>query len=286
MNKQKIALLVDSCTDVPKDFISKYNMYVVPLKVIYKDKEYTDGVDITAEDIYAKLSTEIPTTSLPGANEITDTLDQIKADGYEKVLAITISSGLSGTFNLISLIAREYEGLDIFVVDTKNIGIGSGFTAIQAAKYLEQDMIWEELTHAISKNVVNSKVFFCVSTLEYLAKGGRIGLVSSIAGNLLNLKPIISCNENGVYYTVAKVRGRNQSLQKAIDLAAEFASTNKRYNIALVHGNAQAEADNLKKLLMTKLPHCNICVEGQISPALGVHTGPGLIGIGVQLITD
>lgn len=286
MNEQKIAILVDSCTDVPKDFISKYNMYVVPLKVIYKDKEYTDGVDITASDIYARLPIEIPTTSLPGTDEITHTLDQIKADGYEKVLAVTISSGLSGTFNFISLIAKEYEGLDTFVVDTKNIGIGSGFAAIQAAQCIEQGMSWEELTETISEKVVNTKVFFCVSTLEYLTKGGRIGLVASIAGNLLNLKPIISCNEEGVYYTVAKVRGRHQSLQKTIDLAAEFTNTNKRYNIALVHGNAQEEADNLKELLLAKLPHANIFVEGQISPALGVHTGPGLIGIGIQLITD
>lgn len=286
MNAQKIALLVDSCTDVPADFISRYNMYVVPLKVIYKDKEYTDGVDITAEDIYARLPIEIPTTSLPGAHEITATLNQIKADGYEKVLAITISSGLSGTFNLIRLIAKEYEGLDIFVVDTKNIGIGSGFAAIEAVKHLDSGMGWEELTQTISNHIVNTKVFFCVSTLEYLTKGGRIGLVSSIAGNLLNLKPIISCNEEGVYYTVAKVRGRHQSLQKTIDLASEFAKTGKHYNIALVHGNAQEEADSLKELLLSKLPNCNICIEGQISPALGVHTGPGLIGIGIQLITD
>lgn len=283
MNLEKIALLVDSCTDVPNHLVEKYGMYVVPLKIIYKDREYTDGVDITPQEVYERLSTEIPKTSLPAGGEIVDILKRIENDGYKKLLIVSISSGLSGTFNLLSLIGKEYEGLDVFVVDTKNIGIGSGFTAIQAAEYIKQGMGWDELTQKVSDNVVHSKVFFCVSTLEYLAKGGRIGLVASLAGNLLNLKPIISCNENGIYHTVAKVRGREQSLQKAIDLAVEFAKTGKRYNVALVHGNAQEDADKLKEKLLSLLPNCNLYTDGQISPALGVHTGPGLIGIGIQL---
>ena len=286
MNSQKIALLVDSGIDIPKQTREQYNMYSVPLKIIYKDREYSDGVDITAEEVYSRLSEEIPKTSLPSTEEIIEKLDKIKADGYEKVLIVTLSSGLSGTFNLISILAKEYEGLEIAVIDTRNISIGGGFNAIQAAKYIEQGMEFEELKERVQKEIVNSKVFFCINTLEYLQKGGRIGLVMSTLGTVLNLKPIISCNEEGVYYNVAKVRGRKKSLEKMKELALEFAEKGKHYNVALLHGYAKEEAENMKEDLKKALPGMKDFIEGQISPALGVHTGPGLVGIGIQLLDE
>lgn len=106
MNKEKIAILVDSCCNVPQEFVDKYGMYVIPLKVLYKDREYMDGVDITAEEVYRGLEKEIPKTSLPSGEHIQKILDRIKADGYEKVIAVTISSGLSGTNNMINLLAK------------------------------------------------------------------------------------------------------------------------------------------------------------------------------------
>ncbi len=284
MNDQKIAILIDSGSDVPPDLVAKYGMYVLPLKVIYDNKEYLDGVDISAEDVYARLKTEIPTTSLPSGSDIQNLLDKIKTDGYEKVLAVCISSGLSGTYNNVRLIANEYKGLDIFVLDTKNIAIASGFSAIQAAQYLEDGMDWTTLTKTISQDIQKSKVFFYVDTLEYLQKGGRIGLVASVLGSALNLKPIISCNEEGIYYTVAKMLGKKRSINKAIDLARDFAETGERYNIAVIHGDAEKQANQIKQTILGLLPACNIFVEGQISPALGVHTGPGTIGIAIQLI--
>lgn len=284
MNKEKIALLVDTCIDVPAAIVKQYNMYTIPLKIIYKDREYSDGVDITAEEVYSRLSEEIPKTSLPGSGEVLEKLDQIKADGYEKVLVVTLSSGLSGTFNLLTLIAKEYEGLEIAVIDTLNISIGGGFNAIRAAQYIEEGMYFETLKETIAKDIDKSKIFFCVETLEYLQKGGRIGLVASVIGTALNLKPIISCNPEGVYYNVAKVRGRKKSLEKILNLATEFASTGKTYNVALLHGGAEEDANSLKEALTKALPGVKHFIEGQISPALGVHTGPGLVGIGIQII--
>lgn len=284
MNKQKIAILVDSGVDIPPDIIEDNNMYVLPLKVIYKDREYSDGVDITAEEVYGKLETEIPTTSLPSGSDITDILDQIKSDGYEKVLAVSISSGLSGTYNAIRMLASEYTGLEVFVLDTKNISIASGLSAIQAAEYIKEGMDWDTLVKTVTNNIGNSKIFFCVSTLEYLQKGGRIGLVASLLGSTLSLKPIISCNEEGIYYTVAKIVGRKRSLNKAVELAHSFAKGAKRYNIGIAQGAAKEEANAIKERLMLLLPHCNVFVIGQVSPALGVHTGPGTVGIAIQKI--
>lgn len=286
MNNQKIAILVDSCCDVPKEFVEKYGMYVIPLKIIYQNREYLDGIDITPEEVYQGLVNEIPKTSLPSGESILAIFDQIKADGYEKVLAITLSSGLSGTNNMINLLTQDYKGLDFFVLDTKNISIGGGFHAIQAARYVEEGLAFEAIQEKLLRDISQCKIFFVVETLEYLQKGGRIGKVASLFGNALNLKPIISCNDEGIYYTVAKVRGRKQSISKTKDLALEYASHHKRYNISIVNGDAKDVSDQIKDSIMPQLPNVDIYVEKQCSPALGVHTGPGTIGICVQILED
>lgn len=286
MNKQKTAILTDTCCNVPEAYAKKYEMYVIPLKVIYKDREYLDGVDITPEEVYESLSKEIPKSSLPDGEAILSIFDQIKADGYENVIAITLSSGLSGTNNMIHLLSKDYEGLNFFILDTKNISIGGGFHAIQAGRYLEEGMAFEAICEKLQNEIDKCKVFFVVETLEYLQKGGRIGLVASLFGNALDLKPIISCNEEGIYYTVAKVRGRKKSISKTIEIALKQAGNHKRYNIAIMNGAAKEIAAQIKEEILPKLPNVDIFIEEQVTPVLGVHTGPGTIGIGVQILED
>ena len=282
MNSEKIAILIDSCTDVPKEYIDKYNMYTLPLLINYSDGEYRDGIDITAQEVYDRFSTEIPKTSLPNMGIIQDTFKKIIEDGYNKILAITISSGLSGTFNAVRMVAEEVTEAEVFMLDTKNIGIGAGFTPILAGELIEKGLSFDEIKEKLIKSVEDTKIYFCVETLEYLRKGGRIGLVSSVLGTTLNLKPIISCNEDGIYYTVSKARGRKKSLSKALEHAKSIADKYSKYNVAVVHGNAKEEADALVKEIKETFPNVEKIFEGQISPALVVHTGPGLIGIGIQ----
>lgn len=285
MNKQKIAILTDSCCDVPKQYVEKYPIYVLPLKVIYKDREYLDGVTISPQEVYESMSKEVPSTSLPDGQSVLEMFEQIKKDGYTKVVCITLSSGLSGTNNMIHLISNEVEGLEIKIVDTKNIAVAAGFHVIAAAKNIEADMSFEEIVDYANTTITKSKVFFVVKTLEYLQKGGRIGLLTSLVGNALNLKPIISCNDDGIYYNVAKVRGRKHSISKTLDLALKNMQDHKRIFLALYHGDAYEEAMEIKEELLSKV-NCEIVeyMEGQISPCLGVHTGPGLIGIGVYIV--
>ena len=282
MAEEKIAILVDSGSDVPKECRDKYSMYLAPLTIIYKDAEYRDGVDIQPEDVFARFSEEIPSTSLPSPSTVADIFKQIKADGYEKVIAVAISSGLSGTYEMFGSFGPAPEGLETYYVDTKNIGIGSGFSAIRAGELIEEGLPFAEVCREVERAARGTKLFFCVSTLEYLVKGGRIGLVAGVLGTILDLKPVISCNEDGIYYTVAKSRGRKKSLRLALDRAVEFATGAKEYNITVMHGAAQDEADALLADLKAQSPDYRISIEGQITPALVVHTGPGLIGIGVQ----
>lgn len=282
MNNQKIAILTDSGSDVPEYLVKEYGIYVAPLKIIFSEGEYLDGVNISAEDVYSRLSTEIPKTSLPDGNQIQELFDKIIADGYKKVLAITISSGLSGTYNVIRVLGDQQKDLDVFTLDTKNISIASGFNVIQAAEYIKDGMEWEELKQKLSDNIANSKVFFSVDTLEYLQKGGRIGLVSAILGTSIRLKPIISCNEDGIYYTVTKIIGKRRAFNKALSLAVDFIGDSKEYNLGVAHGAAEEDAERLTEELKSMLPNFKIFAQGQISPALGVHTGPGTIGIVAQ----
>lgn len=285
-NTDKIAILIDSGTDVPPELVQKYHMFVAPLKIIFRDGEYADGIDLTAAELYRRLPLEIPKTSLPSAETVLQILDQIRSEGYNKVLTVTISSGLSGTNNMLKLLAANIKDLDMYVYDTKNIAIGSGFSAIQAAEYIAGGMDWQTLKLILDAQTGKSKVFFCLDTLEYLQKGGRIGMVTAMLGTALNLKPVISCNPEGIYYTMAKVRGRQQSLKKIIDLAVKFAGKSTKYNLALI-GSGQLglqDAASIRDEVLQKLPYRNLLIEGELGCCLGVHVGPGLVGVGVQIL--
>lgn len=284
MNKEKIALLVDSGTDVPQSVVDQYGIYMLPLQIIYKDQVYTDKVDITPEQVYERLEYEIPSTSLPDGQAITKIFEQIQADGFEKVLAVTISSGLSGTYNIVRLVAENFPTLETYVLDTKNIGIGSGLQAVRAAELIAADTKWDNLKSILVDGVSKSTVFFNVATLEYLQKGGRIGLVASILGNALKLNPIISCNKEGIYYTVAKSRGRKKSLEKTIELVKKFVGDHKKIVLGVAQGKAEAEAREFYDKLKEAFPQAEKIYFGTVSPALVVHTGPGLLGVGIQII--
>ena len=282
MSANRIAILVDSCSDVPQKYIEKYHMYVVPIRIAYQDSEYLDRVDITPQQVYDRMASEIPKTSQPSMKMMHDTLDQIVADGYDTVLAISISSGLSGTFNTMRLIAEEEKRLNTHVIDTLNIGIGAGIQAIYAGEMIEQGLEAEEIVRNLEASIQQTHIYFSVDTLEYLAKGGRIGKVAAMMGNLLKIKPIITCNEEGVYVVARKVRGRAQSLSELVGIVLREAQKHIKYRIMIANGSAKEETMKLLSDLKRRLPNCNEFIETELSPALGVHTGPGLIGVGVQ----
>lgn len=282
MPREKIAILIDSTADVPHDLRDRYGMYVAPLTVVYRDAEYRDGIDIDTEEVCARFAQEIPTTSMPSPQVISDAFKQIKADGYDKVIVVTISSGLSGTYETLRRFGPEPEGLEAYYLDTKNVGIACGFTAIRAGELIEQGLSFEEVCQGSEEAARHTSVFFCVPTLEYLIKGGRIGMVTGMVGMLLDVRPVISCNEDGIYHTVAKARGREKSLRTALGKAIEFAAGAKEYNITVMHAAAKEEADKIMAALKEALPEFRLAIEGQITPVLVVHAGPGLLGIGVQ----
>lgn len=286
MNNTTFAILADSCNDIPQGLVEQHHIYTMPLLINYKNETYKDGVDISPQEVYDRMPKEIPSTSLPLGSDIDAMFDQIKADGHSQIIVSAISSGLSGTYQAVKLAAEAREDLSITVVNTLNIGIGSGFIALYAAQLREEGLSFEEASRKVEASVRNSKVLFGLSTLEYLIKGGRIGKVQGILGSALNIKPIISCNEEGIYDTVAKVRGRKQNINKMIEMVKEQLAGKTDYYLGLCHGAAEDEMNYMKEELRDIIAKARVYTEGQISPVLGVHTGPGLLGVGYMILED
>lgn len=287
MHPQKIAILTDSCADLAPQLIEENHVFVVPLRILCTDGEYLDGVDIRGADIYERLrGGELPKTSLPSAEDVGKVLKQIVAEGYDGVVAIMLSSGLSGTFNLARLISEECEGvLAVQVYDSFSASLGQGMTVLQVAEDLRNGMGWEELTEKrIPQLIKGAYPFFSVDTLEYLQKGGRIGRVTATAGMLLQIKPIITFAEDGQLQSVAKVRGRHQVMDKLVAMTVEHCGDHKRYNLAVANGGAPEEMKVLKEKLIAALPDYDHIWEGEIDSTLSVYIGDGVLGAAVQVL--
>ena len=287
MNPKRIAFLTDSCADIDPKLAEENHIYIVPLRILCSDGEYLDGVNIHNADIYQRLHAgELPKTSLPSPEEFAEVVEQILEDGFDGIVAIMMSSGLSGTYNMARLVAEEYGDRVAFrAFDTLNASLGQGLTLLQAAKDVQNGMSWEELTERrIPKLIANTKAFFSVDTLEYLLKGGRIGKVTATAGTLLQIKPILGFAEDGQLQSMAKVRGRNQLLDKLVDLVVKACGDHKRYNLAVANGGAPEEMEKVREKLMTALPDYDHIWEGEIDSTLSVYIGDGIVGAAVQVL--
>ena len=286
MIPQKIALLTDSCADLPSRLLEENHIFVIPLRILCADGEYADGVDIRNEDVYRRLHAgELPQTSLPKGEDIGRVLHQIQAEGYDGIVAVMLSSGLSGTFNLVRLVAEEYHEITLRAFDSGSGSLGMGMTVLQLAEDICGGMGWEELTERRAPQLIRgAQPFFSVDTLEYLQKGGRIGKVTATAGTLLKIKPILTFAEDGQLSSVAKVRGKNQVIDKLVELTVKACGDHKRYNLAVANGGVPEEMAQLETKLKAALPNYDHLWEGEIDGTLSVYIGDGVLGAAVQVL--
>ncbi len=275
--QERIAVLCDSMCDLPRSLIEKFNIKVVSARVIYPQQEYIDRVDIQPEEVYARMPREIPTTAMPPLQEIQDVFDRIRAEGFTHVLSVHISSGLSGTFQAVNLVAKEIQDMKVEVIDTKTLSMGTGWLVLDAARNIANGWNFEKTLESLKKLQSKMHLYYVIETLEYLRRGGRIGLVASMLGEFLHLKPIISVNSEGKYFTCCKAKGRKKSIEKLIELV-EKAVKDKPFNLAILHGGAKAESEAILDRIRS-FPNLKEVITSDISPALGVHTGPGLLGV-------
>jgi len=287
MCPQKIALLTDSCADISRELAEENHIFVVPLRILCSDGEYQDGVNIQNTDIYECLKRgELPKTSLPSTDDIGNIVKRIIEEGYDGIISVMMSSGLSGTFNLARIVAEECEGhIEMRSYDSLSASLGQGMTVLQLAEDIRNGMGWEELTERrVPQLIANAVPFFSVDTLEYLQKGGRIGKVTATAGTLLQIKPVLGFAEDGELRSVAKVRGRHQVIDKLVELTVKACGEHKRYNLAVANGGAPEEMEEVREKLTAALPDYDHIWAGEIDSTLSVYIGSGVLGAAVQVL--
>ena len=276
----RVALVTDTSCDLSEEQLQAYDIRLVSLRVATSEGEFRDRLEIDQDTLYDLLKRELPKTSLPLPEDVSALYRQLKAEGCTRVVHMTISSNLSGTYNMVRLIAEETEGLQVDVVDTRTLSCGLGLLVLEAAESLAKGMSVEDTLARVEHLRATQLGAFVIRTLEFLRKGGRIGLVEGVVGSLLQIKPVIYVNDDGVYNTLVKARGFSNALSAMNDECFKRFQ-GRKVRIAIVHGAAYEEAVKLRDRFLEKLDVVSSFIS-PVSPALAIHTGPGLLGAIVQ----
>ena len=276
----RVALVTDTSCDLSEEQLQAYDIRLVSLRVATSEGEFRDRLEINQDILYDLLKRELPKTSLPLPEDVSALYRQLKAEGCTRVVHMTISSNLSGTYNMVRLIAEETEGLQVDVVDTRTLSCGLGLLVLEAAESLAKGMSVEDTLARVEHLRATQLGAFVIRTLEFLRKGGRIGLVEGVVGSLLQIKPVIYVNDDGVYNTLVKARGFTNALNAMSDECFKRFQ-GRKVRIAIVHGAAYEEAVKLRDRFLEKLDVVSSFIS-PVSPALAIHTGPGLLGAIVQ----
>ncbi|MDD5938754.1 MAG: DegV family protein [Clostridiales bacterium] len=286
MNPEKIAFLVDSCADLSAEYRAGKPIYVVPLRISCVDGDYSDGEDIDADEVYRRQAMgELPRTSLPDMLRVAETLDRIRDDGYRRVVALPLSSGLSGTYNMIRLQCMERRDLEAVPFDTRSGALGIGMVVLQVWDDIQQGMSWDTLIHRrIPQLLRDTHPYFSVDTLEFLQKGGRIGKITALTGTLLNIKPLVGFSNDGQLTSVAKVRGSRQVPGKLIDLVKAHLGDHKVFNLGVENGGNLEGMKELEREIQTAIPGCRKIWSARMDGTLATYVGKGMLGAAIQLL--
>jgi len=271
MTKKKIAWVTDSVSCITPQDSLKNNIHIVPLSIIFNEKVYNDGVDLTYEDFYSMLieSSKPPTTSQPSVGEFVKLYTKLKEE-YEFGIAVHVTSKVSGTYNT-SIMAAEMANFPMAHIDSK-IGAKAQEYIISEGIRLEQegksiDEIVQHLNH-LSNSVRGLAV---VGNLEQLHKGGRVSGASLLIGNLLQIKPILSFN-NGALEPLEKVRTIKKAEKRIIELFLHSFTNKKVQGISICHSNNISQAIRLKKHIQTISSEITLDI-GDLSPVISAHVG-------------
>lgn len=286
MNEQRIAVITDSGTDTPADFVAAHDVRVIPLRINYSDgSSYENGVDITTEDVVRRFDEEIPSTSLPSPMKIRDTFEQARRDGYVGAVVVTISSGLSATNETMNMVARQMEDFPVVVVDTKSIGVAAGLVVMEAVRQVEAGMPLDRIGSVLGALSERTRVYFSVQKLDFLRKGGRISEAVYRVGSVLNIKPVLMCDEReGKYVIAKKARGWQRALDTQVKLLVENSARWGRVRLAVCTFDPVLRGELVERVRERVGAVAEIVefVSCGISADLLVHTGPTLVGMAVQ----
>jgi len=275
-----VVLVTDSTADIPPETRQRLGIEMVPLKVNFGSESYLDNVEITPEEFYRKLKSSpvLPTSSQPTPNDFYEVFKKC-LDAGKAVVSVHLSSAMSGTYQS-AVIARDMfdEGADITVIDSRSASYGYGLMVVHAAEMAARGASKDEIVAEIMRLRKEMKLYFLVDTLEYLQKGGRIGKAAALFGSLLNIKPILTIDDEGYVTPLEKVRGQKRAISRIAELIEqEFGQKPVNLYVALTPGHEET-ARELIAILKSRFNIQNY-METAIGPVIGTHAGPGTVGV-------
>lgn len=282
---EKIAILVDSGSDLSLDYIREEGFYYLPLYVNLDGKFLKDRLEISPEEFYSwiKTNNKLPKTSMPSPGDINELLEKIKEDGFEKVICINIGNKFSGTYNACKL--AEVPGLEIYAFNTGNLTLAQGYYATYAKKLIDEGRSFAEITKKLEEKIYDSKVFFTIDTFKYIVEGGRVPKTFGKIGDALSVKPIIKTDPPEGGFAIEKiVRGEKKTLSQLEKIIRKNLEGVKDYYFFISEGDYPDGHQKMKERLKDIIENAKVYKEEQISPTLGANTGPGLIGIGFFIL--
>lgn len=276
---KKVAIVTDSTADIPALVQKQLDIHVVPLNVIFGETNYLDGVDITSQSFFEMLpkSQFHPRTSQPSPGDFTAVYERLLKD-YDEVLSLHISAGVSGTYQSAVMARDIVSTTSVTVLDTRSVSLGLGLAVVAAAEAQSAGQDLPEILAAAKRICERQTLLISVDTLEYLRRNGRIGKASALLGTLLNVHPVLRFAD-GAVAPHAKIRGKmSKVLQSMVDAAGEFVPHGRAVQAAIMHGNCPERAEELKALL-EKTYRVDSLLVNVIGPVIGVHAGPGAVGL-------
>jgi DegV family protein with EDD domain len=287
----KVAIVTDSTTCIPEPINKELNIHWLPYYIHRGNEELRDLVTISPAEFYAWLQSadELPQTACPGPGDYLSVYEKLaKEDGFKKIVSIHMTSKGSGAYQAArtaqGMIKDNLPDLIVEVVDTLNVSMCYGWMVIEAARTALEGKSLNEVVDRVRQMMPVTRMLQTADTLKYLYMGGRIGRAQHLVGSLLNLKPLISM-EDGIVVPVGTARSRKRAYQMMVDKIESVVGYMGKIKIAYVHAAAEEEAIKIKDLVEERLKVVESLIT-ELSPALGVHTGPGTAGLCYYPIND
>jgi DegV family protein with EDD domain len=278
LTAQNTAIVLDSTADYPNAREEHANWRVVPLYVSFGTESYKDGVELSARAFYERLrtTTALPTTSQPTPSDFLAVYEEL-AGSYERILSIHLAATLSGTFQSASTAAAQLGGDRVRLIDSESASVAISMLALAIERRLDRGTTDEEVDALVARYLREHGLLFTVDTLEFLARGGRIGRAKAFAGQLMNVKPILSIRD-GEVIPLKRVRGNRKAFQEFVDVLQSGTEDSPSLRIGIAHADAPERMRELEKMVRHLRPQAQIEQETSLGAVLGAHAGPGTVG--------
>ncbi|SFD18158.1 DegV family protein [Bacillus sp. UNCCL81] len=279
----RTAIVTDSTSYIPKEVRDSLDIHMLPLNVIFGDASYQEEVEITAEQFFLKVreQKELPKTSQPAYGTIIEKFEQLSKE-YEAVVAITLSSGISGTYQSIVSAGSMIDNLEVVAYDSEISCMVQGFYVIEAAKMAKNGAGPTEIIERLDEIKQSANAYFMVFDLEHLKRGGRLSSAQAFVGSFLQVKPILTFVDKQIV-AFEKIRTEKKAMKRITDLFGEVASKGEKMKAVVIHSNREDDAKKLAQQLSETYPNVEI-ETSYFGPVIGTHLGEGALGLGWYVV--